>query len=108
MRDVLEQLAAEHEGLTVKGKKTVYLAINGNMFAFVDDTGGLCLRFSEADKKAYNAQHGTSDVIQYKAVMRGYVRVTDAILKDSAALANLFAKCVAFAGTLPPKPTKKK
>ena len=108
MRETLEMLAAAHDGLTVKGKKSAYLAMNGNMFAFVDDGGGLCLRFSEADKKAYNDAHGTTDVIQYKAVMRGYVRVTDEILSDPGALANLFAKSVSFARTLKPKPTKKK
>ena len=108
MRDVLERLAAEHEGLTVKGKKTAYLAMNGNMFAFVDDTGQLCFRFSEDDKKAYNAAHGTGDVIQYNAVMRGYVRVTDEIFEDGSKLSALFSDSVKFAKTLSPKPTKKR
>ncbi len=108
MRDVLEDLAANFDGLTVKGKKSAYLAMNGNMFAFVDDTGKLCLRFSEADKAAYNAANGTEDVVQYNAVMRGYVRVTDGIAADAQKLATLFADCVEHARTLKPKPTKKK
>ena len=107
MRDVLEQLSTRHEGLQVKGKKTAYLAMNGNMFAFVDDTGALCFRLSEADKKAFNEAHGTSDVIQYNAVMRGYVRPPESLVGDEAALAALFDQCVAFAKTLKPKPTKK-
>ena len=107
MRDVLEGLAEPFEDLKVKGKKTSYLAINGNMFAFVDDGNALCLRVSEADKKAYNELHGTGDVIQYNSVMRGYVRVVDAILSDDKRLRELFATSLAFARSLKPKPTKK-
>ena len=108
MRETLEQLAEAYDHLTVKGKKTAYLAMNGNMFAFVDDQGALCLRFSEAGKAAYNEEHGTGDVVQYNAVMRGYIRVTKAILSDSKRLQNLFAESVQFARSLKPKATKKK
>ncbi len=108
MREVLESLAALHEGLKVKGKKTAYLAMNGNMFAFVDDKGALCLRFSKGDKAAFNEKHKTSDVIQYNAVMRGYVRVPDQIVQDRAALEALFAACVDHARTLKAKPTTRK
>ncbi len=108
MREVLESLAALHGGLNVKGKKTAYLAMNGNMFAFVDDKGGLCLRFSQSDKAAFNEKHKTSDVIQYNAVMQGYVRVPDQIVQDRVALEALFAACVEHAETLKAKPTKRK
>ena len=107
MRDVLERLAGKFDDFQVKGKKTAYLAVNGNMFAFVDDAGRLCLRFSEADKAAFNAEHGGEDVVQYGAVMRGYVAVPDRVVGDGDALAALFEDCVAFARTLKPKPTKK-
>ena len=106
MRDTLETLAGAH-GLAVKGKKTPYLSMNGNMFAFVDDAGGLCLRLSEAGKAAFNEAHGQGDVIQYGAVMRGYVRVPDQVLADGSALAALFADVVEHAKSLKPKPTKK-
>ena len=66
------------ECLKVKGKKTAYLAVNGNMFAFVDDGSALCLRLSEdAQGREFNATHGLDDVRQYGAVMRGYVRVPE-------------------------------
>ena len=107
MRDRLETLAARHRDLTVKGKKSAYLAMNGNMFAFVDDTGGLCLRFSEDRKAALKDEYGIGDVIQYNAVMRGYIRVPDHVMAEDEALGALFDECVAFARTLKPKPTKK-
>ena len=107
MGEVLERLIANHPDLEVKGKKTPYLAMNGNMFAFVDDTGAICLRLSEAGKAAYNQFNGTNDVLQYGAVMRGYVRVTDKILNDPETLAALFEECLTNAHGLRPKPTKK-
>lgn len=108
MREVLEKLAEGYDDLTVKGRKSPYLAMNGNMFAFVDDTGALCLRLSEADKKAFNDAHGTGDVIQYNAVMRGYVRPPKSLIEDRDALNHLFARVVDHARALKPKPTKKK
>ncbi len=107
MRAVLETLAATHECLKVKGKKTAYLAVNGNMFAFVDDGSALCLRLSEDRKAEFNATHGLDDVRQYGAVMRGYVRVPETVLGDRKALAALFAEVVDHAKGLKPKPTKR-
>ncbi len=111
MRDkvlaVYARLASPHDGIEIKGNKTAYTAVNGNMFSFVDPDGQLCVRLSEARKAAFNAQHGTGDVIQYGAVMRGYVTVTDSLLNDESALAALFTEAVDHARGLQPKPTKK-
>ena len=111
MRDkVLEihaRLAEPHVGIEIKGKKTAYTAVNGNMFSFVDPEGRLCIRLSEPRKAAFNARHGTGDVIQYNAVMRGYVGVPVAMLGDEKALAALFAEAVEHARGLKPKPTRK-
>ena len=107
MRETLEHLATAYDDLTVKGKKSAYLAVNGNMFAFVDDQGALCLRLSEAEKAAFNETHGASDVIQYNAVMRGYVRPPKSVIGDPAVLKELFDQSVSHARTLKPKPTKR-
>lgn len=102
-----EQLASAHDGLVVKGKKMPYVALGGNMFAFVDSDGVFCVRLSEPEKADFNSRHGGSDVLQYGAVMRGYVAVPERILSDRSALADLFAKSLEFIRTLPPKPTKR-
>ena len=107
MRAVLDALAATHADLKVIGKKTAYLAVNGNMFAFVDDGGKLCLRLSEDRKAGFNAAHGLDDVRQYGAVMRGYVRLPETVLGDPSALAALFAEVVGHARGLKPKATKR-
>lgn len=102
-----KRIVAAHEGVEVKGAKTPYTAINGNMFSFLDDQGCLCLRFSEHRKADLNAQQGTTDVLQYGAVMKGYVRVPEDVLGKDAAIGALFAESLQYARGLKPKPTKK-
>ncbi|MDJ0641357.1 MAG: TfoX/Sxy family protein [Erythrobacter sp.] len=102
-----EEIVAEYPDLKVKGKANRYTAMNGNMFSALQKDGTLTVRLSETDKKAYNEEHGTSDVISYGSVMRGYVYVTPEIWNDDAALRALFKRCVEHAQTLKPKPTRK-
>ena len=105
---IYEGLVADYPDLKVKGKANRYTSMNGNMFSFLNkDDATLCFRYSEADKKAYNETNGTSDVISYGAVMRGYVVITPEIMADRAALQDHFDRCVEHAKTLKPKPTKK-
>ncbi|MDE1466798.1 hypothetical protein [Aurantiacibacter sp. D1-12] len=104
---IYERVVADYPDLKVKGKANRYTSMNGNMFSFLDKNGELKLRFSEAEKKAYNETYGTGDVIQHNSVMRGYIGVTPAIMADEETLKKLFASCVAHAKTLKPKATKK-
>lgn len=106
--EIYRALVAQHDGLAVKGAKTAYTAMNGNMFSFVDGDGLLCIRLSNEDKAAFEAAHGTGDVIQHNSVMRGYVPVPEAMLDDMDALQAVFAKSVANARASKPKPTKRK
>lgn len=106
--DLLRRLAARHDDLKVKGKASAYLAINGNMFAFVDGSGELCMRLSKDDRAAYaDAGHDASDVIRYNSVMRDYVVVSVRLLEDSEAVTEWFERSVGYARGLKPKPTKK-
>lgn len=100
-------LVAGFDGIEVKGKKTAYTAIYGNMFSFVDSDGGLCLRLSPDEKLAFEKTHGTGPVVQYGAVMKGYVPVPEGVLADDDTLKTLFSKSFAFAKSLKPKPTKR-
>jgi len=77
------------------------------MFSFVDAAGLLCLRLSKDDKTAFENQYKTTDVIQYGAVMRGYVPMPVKILNDAKTMQLWFEKCVENARSLKPKPTKK-
>jgi len=106
--EIYQGLVAEYDDLKIKGKKSAYTATNGNMFSFVDPEGLFCIRLSRDDKAAFEAEHGTGDVIQYGAVMRGYVPVPVEMLEDAPAMASLFANSVINARALKPKPTTKK
>jgi hypothetical protein len=101
-----EALVAGHDGVGVKGKKMPYTATGGNMFSFLAPDGQLCLRLSPEDKAAFEAAHGTGDVVQYGAVMRGYVPVPAPVFQDDGALAEWFGRSLAFARGLKPKPQK--
>lgn len=105
---IYNRLIAAHEGLARKGKANAYTAMNGNMFSFVGPDGEMCIRLSKDDIAAYGVDYSNDPVIRYNSVMNGYVAVPVVLLHDEAALAGWFAKSVAFAGTLKPKPTKKK
>ncbi|MEY1556618.1 hypothetical protein AB3Y40_13380 [Yoonia sp. R2331] len=105
---IYDRLIAAHPDLVRKGKTSAYTAMNGNMFSFVGPDCEMCLRMSKDDIADYGADWDASPVIRHNAVMNGYVAVSDALLADEVALAAWFSRSVAFAGTLKPKPTKKK
>ncbi len=98
-------MVAAHGEFAVKGDKSRYTAMNGNMFSFVTTEGEIAVRLSTAEQTAFLGKHPDATVVQYGAVMRGYVRVPESIARRPAALAELFASSVAFARTLPAKPT---
>lgn len=104
---IYDQLIAEHAGLARKGKATAYTAMHGNMFSFVGPDGVLCLRLSKDDIVRFGAHYSNAPVIRYNSVMDGYIAVPHTLLADSKELLNWFARSVAFAQTLKPKPTKK-
>lgn len=99
---------AKHEDVKVKGAKTSYTAFNGNMFSFIDDQARLCLRFSEERKVELNEIYGSTDVLQYGSIMKGYVSLSDEVIVDEATLDGLFNESLEFAKSLKPKATKKK
>ena len=106
--EIYQSLVADYPDLTIKGAKSAYTAINGNMFSFVDADGLMCVRLSKEDKEAFENAHGTGDVVQHGAIMQGYVPVPEAMLVEIETLKAVFAKGVANARKLKPKPTKKK
>lgn len=109
--DALERyrgLVADATGGQVKGKANPYTSMNGNMFSFLDKAGTLCLRLSDEDRAAFIAAFETGPVIQYGAVMKAYVPVSPKVLADSVVMKGWFAKCLAYAQSLPAKPASRK
>jgi len=103
-----KDLVAGYDDLAIKGKTSAYAAVNGNMFSFLSPDGTWAFRLSVDDKASFEATFGPAGVIQYERVMRGYVGIGDDVATDMSALKDWFAKSVAFARTLKPKPTEKR
>lgn len=103
-----EKVVESLPGFDLKGKASRYTSLNGHMFSFITKEGGLALRLSDEDRDAFNAKHKTGPVMQHSAVMRGYVHVSLAQLKRTAAIKKLFAMSIAYIESLKPKPTTKK
>ena len=96
------------EGVELKGAKSKYSSVNGNMFCFITQEGKLALRLSKEDQEKFLSEHRDSLCIQYGAVMRGYVEVPESIMQNKRRLRALFQKCCENAFALPPKATTRK
>ena len=103
-----ERLVALVDGVEIKGAKSAYTSMNGHMFSFMTEEGALAIRFSNEDQKAYMESFKTGPVIQYGAVMRGYVEIPAGLLEETQSLLPIFEKSVAFIASLKPNPVKRK
>jgi hypothetical protein len=103
-----ERLIEKVDGVEIKGAKSAYTSLNGHMFSFMTGEGALALRLSTEDQQAFMDTYKTGPVIQYGAVMRGYVEIPAALLEDTQSLLPIFEKSVAYVGSLKPNPGKRK
>ncbi len=101
---IYEKMVASQPDLKRKGAANPYTSMNGNMFSFITKEDQIALRLPDDVREKMKAE----PVIQYNSVMRGYALAPKAMLSKPAQLAKLFAQSVAYAETLPAKPTTKK
>lgn len=104
---IYEALIATQPGIERRGKKNHYTSMNGNMFSFLAADGTICIRLSDADRKVFAETFDASPVLQYGAVMKEYVAISDTLLADPDELSAYFERSVAHARSLKPKPTKR-
>ena len=103
-----ERLVDQVEGVEIKGAKSAYTSLNGHMFSFMTSEGVLALRFSDEEQKVFMEAFKTGPVIQYGAVMRGYVEIPASLLEDTSSLMPIFEKSLAYIRSLKPNPGKRK
>ena len=99
-RAAVEASAAD---VAVKGAKIPYTSRNGHMFSFLDADGSLAMRLPDDLRADFEREYETHPVVQYGAVMRGYVAIPPGLLADERALASWFDRAYQWIGTLPPK-----
>jgi hypothetical protein len=103
-----DALLATNPEIERKGATMPYTSVNGNMFSLLTPDGTLGLRLPAADREAFLERYKTTMCEQYGAVMKEYVRVPPALLRDTAALAKYLDASYRYARSLKPKPTTRR
>jgi len=103
-----EALVKTNPDIQRKGDKVPYTSLNGHMFSYLDGVGSLILRLPSAEREAFLKKYETPVVMAYGTVMKEYVEVPFALLKNTKALKKYFDISVEYIASLKPKPTTKK
>ena len=91
-----------------KGDTNFYTSLNGHMFTYLDPSSSLlAIRLPEKEREEFLKKYKTTLFKAYGAVMKEYVTVPDALLRNTKALRKYFDLSYSYVKTLKPKPTKK-
>jgi len=86
-----------------KGKTMPYTSANGYMFSLFNKDNELGIRFSKEVQNKYIETYGTTLYKSYNAVMRGYILITDEMLKDKHNVVKLLNESYDYVMSLDPK-----
>jgi hypothetical protein len=100
-----ERVVATNPKVTRKGATMPYTSVNGHMFSLLTKEGALALRLPEKERDEFLAKHRTTLCKQYGTVMKEYVVVPDAVLKNTRAMKKYFDISFTYASGLKAKPT---
>jgi hypothetical protein len=103
-----ERLIATIPELKRKGDANPYTSLNGNMFTLLHQSRTLAIRLPEDRREEFLKRHQATLFEAYAVVMKEYVTVPDALLKNTGELKKHLEASYQYAKTLKPKPTKKK
>ena len=103
--NLYDRLIAAHPNIERKGVNNPYTSLNGNMFTFLSKEGEVALRLPEAVRQEIISTHGGWQTISYGAVMKEYVSIPPALLRQTQKLRPFLEQSLEFARTLKAKPT---
>jgi hypothetical protein len=103
-----DALLATNPDIERKGATMPYTSVNGNMFSLLTADGTLALRLPAGEREAFLKRYNSTLTVQYGAVMREYVQVPDALLRNTRTLAKYLDASYRYARSLKPKATTKK
>jgi TfoX/Sxy family transcriptional regulator of competence genes len=96
-------------GVERKGADNPYTSLNGNMFSLLSAvTETMALRLPTETREAFLKKYKSKLFEVYGAVMKEYVTVPNALLKNTKELQKYMALSYEYAKTLKPKASKKK
>lgn len=104
-----EKAVATLPGVERKGADNPYTSLNGNMFSLLSAvTETMALRLPTETREAFLKKYKSKLFEVYGAVMKEYVTVPDALLKNTKELQKYMTLSYEYAKTLKPKASKKK
>jgi TfoX/Sxy family transcriptional regulator of competence genes len=99
-----DKLIATHPEIERKGAANPYTSLNGHMFTLLHESR-LAIRLAEPKREEFLKKHKTTLYEAYGAVMKEYVAVPDALLKNTKELQKYVGFSYDYVKTLKPKPT---
>jgi TfoX/Sxy family transcriptional regulator of competence genes len=106
--ELYDKLIATHPKIERNGAAMGYTSLNGHMFTLLGPSGTLALRLPGEEREQFLKKYRTTLHVAYGVVMKEYVAVPDALLKNTKELKKYLALSYAYIQTLKPKATKKK
>jgi TfoX/Sxy family transcriptional regulator of competence genes len=104
-----EKAVATLPGVERKGADDPYTSLNGNMFSLLSAvTETMALRLPKEEREAFLKKYKSKLFEAYGAVMKEYVTVPDALLKNSKEMQKYMALSYEYAKTLKAKASRKK
>ncbi len=86
-----------------KGKTMPYTSAKGYMFSMLNKADELGIRFSKEVQEKYFDEYNTTLFKNYGAVIKGYILITEPMLKDSDNLVKLLNESYDYVMSLPTK-----
>jgi hypothetical protein len=104
-----EKAVATLPGVERKGAANRFTSLNGNMFSLLSAvTESMAVRLPKEEREAFLKEYQSKLFEVYGAVMKEYVTVPDALLKNTKELQKYMALSYEYAKTLKPKASRKK
>ena len=105
--ELYEKLVSTNPNVERKGAAVPYTSLNGHMFSFLTKDGTLALRLPPEERNAFLVKYKSSLCEQYGTVMKEYVEVPEALLRNTRELKKFFDLSYAYVGSLKPKAATK-
>ena len=86
---IYDELVAQCSRFERKGKTMPYTSANGHMFSLFNKENQIGIQFSKEVQEKYMKKYNTTIYTSYNAVMKGYILITEEMLKDKENIVRL-------------------
>ncbi|MFN3196198.1 MAG: hypothetical protein ACE364_09635 [Chlorobiota bacterium] len=100
---VYDDLVTECNRFERKGKTMPYTSANGHMFSLFNKDNQIGIRFGKEKQEEYIQKYNSDYYKSYGALMRGYILITEDMLKDKSEIIKLLNESYDYVMSLPSK-----